>query len=512
MSFIEKGEKLEGILVMVAAGMCVLLTIIICFSNPEYGLLEYGIGLLMIAAFVVITVKGAKQFLSQSRRSKEESIVTKNSNPLEEYLSEFRREYSAYFAENEEQTNPQIQNYTTQLYKNMLELEHKRLHKLGVKLDVHTNRQSFGGNPVKNKQFFDGKYEVSEVMEYILQEKKFFLHDKCIYKTEESRAAHYSMLHAHTVGENEVVCPNCGCSSTREKLIDGCDHCNTQFTVEDLGKKIANYTLRDDYQMQYDRFVKLRKKLSTIVLYSSFLISFILMILVMIVLILDEGTGMGPIFSLFSVLCVSGAFAIIFGYLINIIYFGLFFPMMQGSASVGFYSKKKLDKMRFEADNDKVSERRVRGNDPLFSFAGFVSNVSNKIATVVYADTKEQLNAFSEEDLSTYLPIYRNVLDVEIEKITLEHYNSDERLQTAEVTADMTLLSFDRGKVNVKPHQVKLKLVKNANCKTQAVCAPTIMYCEGCGASLSLEKGLKCDYCNRKVDLKKYDWTIAEWQ
>ena len=54
-------------------------------------------------------------------------------------------------------------------------------------------------------------------------------------------------------------------------------------------------------------------------------------------------------------------------------------------------------------------------------------------------------------------------------------------------------------------------MIKDASCKTQAVCGASVMRCQGCGASLSLMEGKTCSYCGRDLDLKAYDWVIDSY-
>ena len=56
-----------------------------------------------------------------------------------------------------------------------------------------------------------------------------------------------------------------------------------------------------------------------------------------------------------------------------------------------------------------------------------------------------------------------------------------------------------------------MTLIKDAGCRTQAVCGASVLKCKSCGASLSLMEGKKCEYCGRDLDLAAYDWVIAKY-
>ena len=57
-----------------------------------------------------------------------------------------------------------------------------------------------------------------------------------------------------------------------------------------------------------------------------------------------------------------------------------------------------------------------------------------------------------------------------------------------------------------------MTLVKDVNCKTQAVCGPYVMRCRSCGSNLSLMDGKTCRYCGIEPDWKLFDWVIEEYE
>lgn len=44
------------------------------------------------------------------------------------------------------------------------------------------------------------------------------------------------------------------------------------------------------------------------------------------------------------------------------------------------------------------------------------------------------------------------------------------------------------------------------------VCGVSVLKCKGCGSSLSLMEGKTCRYCGRNLDLKQFDWVIADYK
>ena len=154
----------------------------------------------------------------------------------------------------------------------------------------------------------------------------------------------------------------------------------------------------------------------------------------------------------------------------------------------------------------------VRRTDPLFSIQSFFGGLQNKLSAVHYAETQKQINAFSEKDLSDLAEKYKNVVDVDFRSMTMQSYETDGNLQTAAVGAKLHILEYRKGRIRERDEKLKITMIKDAGCETQAVCSASVLRCRGCGASLSLMEGKTCKYCGRDLDLKLYDWVIADYK
>ena len=75
----------------------------------------------------------------------------------------------------------------------------------------------------------------------------------------------------------------------------------------------------------------------------------------------------------------------------------------------------------------------------------------------------------------------------------------------------LRLLELHGGKIKERNEKVKMTLIKDAGCKTQAVCGASVLKCKGCGAPISLMEGKTCRFCGSTLDLKKYDWVIERY-
>ena len=129
-----------------------------------------------------------------------------------------------------------------------------------------------------------------------------------------------------------------------------------------------------------------------------------------------------------------------------------------------------------------------------------------------FADLPAEINAFSENDMSPFLEKYKDVVDVDILDMKMDSYTADKKLQTAAVSARLSLMEHDGRRIRKRTENLKLTMTKDAGCRTQAVCGASVLKCRGCGASLSLMEGKTCGHCGRNLDLKQFDWVIADYR
>lgn len=302
-----------------------------------------------------------------------------------------------------------------------------------------------------------------------------------------------------------MVCPNCGNPTTRSNLIDGCDFCRTKFTVEDLEDRVSGFGFRRDFRMSESKreavtrlafpWVFLLAEMP--LLYFGFLGAFLYM------------TDVNVFGRLLTGLLAAALFGAL-GWCLVKMYMIFIVPIVLGvSASWGAINKHVIYREKAGQDNEQNMLKEVRKVDPLFSIQSFFGGVQNKLYAIHFAENKAQINAFSEDDLSAYLPSYGAVIDIDTTSLTMDSYAVKEGQQLATVSAHLLLRELKRSKVVTRNEVVRLLLKKNESCKTQAVCAPSVLRCKSCGSSLSLMDGKTCPYCKTELDMKQHDWVIA---
>ena len=442
--------------------------------------------------------------------------VQNDSSQLEANLRRFRTDLSAFFQQPGTVQNPAVQSDVTQIFRQILSLQKSRLDRKQLRLVMESERMRYGSlAPVRSKPFFDGKYRVIDVTETIQAKRTFFRPDGKKLKTlVDLQTAFYRLLHAEKRDAGHLICPNCGGLTTRENLLDGCDYCGTKFTVEDLGTRVASFAFRPDYEVEYAKHQDIRDTYTTrvglIVGIPVFLLSAVGMFTA--TSSLDTGYVMKFTAAILGVSLLTAS-AVFFGLLA---FYFLIFPFLQARASLTYYSKRRLERMKASQQQDNEAQRELRMYDGLFSLSGFYLGVQNRLATIHFADTQRAACAFcegisAETQVSSCLPNYRDVIDMDVSRLELENYQCQGPVQQAVVSADLALLEERGGRVRRRRESVTMLLIKDAACKTQSVCAPSFLRCPGCGASISLLEGCVCAYCGTRRRLSQLDWAIADY-
>lgn len=479
------------------------------------GLILFAGGVLLLYPLVEAIKESFGSKDNAVKDFKEELVVSFEADPdrtSEEHLiTKFRNSFAKFCSIHGAHENAEIQEDATQVFWNMLEFQKRRLIRKGVDIAFSAERKNYSGNGVTTHKYFDGKYQVTQVKEEIAATRVYSKDGQKLLRRTNNQAAYYTLLHAKTVSGEKMVCPSCGAHTTKTNLLDGCDYCGTRFAIEDLETRIADFALRDDYEIQYAKYKKFRAKA---VLWSILLIGIptFLIIIYHGLFVWDIGTDAGPIMTFTAFLFAAIITSAIFIFLGLTACFGLVFPAIQALASFAYYGKKKLAEMKARENDDSVAQAKVKKQDELFSISNFYSNVQNKLAAIHYADSTGEVNAFAAVDLSQVLPNYSNVIDMDLASICLDNYELGEKYQAADVRAELKLICQEGSKAKERKENVALRLKKSAQCKTQSVCGPSVLHCKGCGASLSLLEGKSCPHCGREINLINYDWVITGYK
>lgn len=441
--------------------------------------------------------------------------VMEDFDKLTKRLSGFRKSYSDFLSSEFEQENSSLQNYASQLMWHSLALQKKRLMRNHLTLEMDSVRRAYSHkqssshklSSVRQSKYFDGRYQVNDVYEEISALRRFKQDGKIIKRIRDSEVAHFTLLSANQVGPSSVVCPNCGAVTTRENLLDGCDYCGTRFLIEDMENRIDSFGLRRDFRTSASKKDAVRELMfpwTTLIvilplLYFGLIGAFVYM------------PDMNIFLRLITGLFAAGLLGLL-GWCLKSIFLTLITPLLLLIVSSSrALSRKMIYSRKQEEEQEQMMADYVRRADPLFSIQSFFGGLQNKLSAVHYAESSAEINAFSETDMSALIGKYQNVVDVDFRNMTMDSYGINGYFQIATVTAGLRLMEWKGHKIKERDENLKMTLIKYAVCKTQAVCGASILKCKGCGSSLSLMEGKTCKYCGRNLDLKLYDWVIANY-
>jgi len=442
--------------------------------------------------------------------------VVRDSDKITRLLSGFRSAFSDYFSTSGLPENSKLQDYSSQLFWHSVYLWKKRMNQNGLSLKFESNRRAYTSkkNSVRSEEYFDGRYDINDIYEEIDATRTFYRNGKKIKTLRDNEVAHYTILSAKEVGDDKILCPNCGGTTTKRNLIDGCDFCNTKFTVEDMENSVGSFGFRRDFSVSESKREAVKERIYPWVflitempyIYFGFFGAF---------LYLDESV----IAKFFTGIVAAGLFGL-FGWFFVKINMAIVLPI---AITYNFSKEKANSKLIYRSKEAKEQEdtvaNYVRRFNSKFSIQSFFGGIQNKIYAIHFADNANQINAFSELDLSGLLSNYSSLVDLDILSMTLCRYDLKEGnidnpdgLHEAVVRSELLLRDYYNGSINERHENIEIQLIKSGRCKTQAVCAPSLMKCESCGGSLSLLEGKKCTYCGHELDLKKYDWVITSYR
>ncbi len=443
--------------------------------------------------------------------------IKEDKTEFEHLLRSFRKDYADFFSHTGVQENDAIQKDATQLYWHILSLQKNRLDSKEIGMKFTSERLGYGSTPpVRKKSFFDGKYKISEVSETVEAKAEFLKPDgKKLHVRKCVETATYRILGASINTSAEVICPNCGSPSTREDLIDGCDYCGTKFTVEDLDNRVAEFGLQHDSDVEYAKYQERRAKLIPMVALIVAIPTFLITLTISIINTISEDYGI--LTKIPAVLLAAGLVTVLIVILAELIFIVYGLPLIQGIASFRFMSARMIKKMKARNKKNEEFANSIRQHDPLFSVNGFYSNLINKLSVIHYSQGTEDASAFvesktAEEQVASVITSYQDVIDMQVDAIKIQGYKVGDPLQELNVKVQLLLLKNKGNSVSTKKETVHLTLVKDAACKSQAVCAPSFTNCKQCGAPMSLMAGRVCNYCGHARRLAEYDWAIRNYK
>lgn len=510
-------------------GGAMIETPLLGYLHGENGLVALIFGILFGGMFLFMGGMFCHMHIQELRKNRKEDSYMKEllealkpgfkdasgKSDLDRMLVSFRKHYSEFLSKPHVFENDAVQQDVTQIFRNVMQFQKNRLTRLGLTCEMVLRRMQYTNEKgITTEIYSDGKYSITEVREEVAARTVYKKDGKEIFTKQDKDTANYTIIKAQQVGEDKILCPNCGVETTREVLLDGCDYCGTKFTVEDLGSRIAVFAFRPDYKLRYEKYLRQRNKLlldGLLAAVVAVFLGFTTYAVLHFSELLEEASGgiiLTILADLFAIVIASPVYIISF----LIVYANYIIPAVAILGFISWRITKAVRAIKNSAMLARDREKEIRRFDPNFSIASFYSGLQNKLSSVIFAENQDQIQAFAAKDLSPLLGKYDNVVGVDVNRMEIKGYRTDQMLQHIDVDTVLLLTRYTGKKCYTQREHIRVQLAKAASCKTQAVCAPAVLTCKGCGASLDLLRGKRCPYCGRYMDLIQHDWVIQDLQ
>ena len=213
-------------------------------------------------------------------------------------------------------------------------------------------------------------------------------------------------------------------------------------------------------------------------------------------------------------------------------YCGTQFTIKDLSLRVAGYSQEKIQQNENEArhgivdignalyqssnhkEHDIILKHRMKDIDPLFSATAFYNSMRNKMYSVIFAEDNNSLQnlADCDFDVSPFHEKYKDVIDLDIQKIETKNVQKSDAYVLVDVIMTVMLLRFNAADNTARwcTEKITMTFVKNKDSKTKNIFEPSVVSCDACGSPFSLYSGKACVYCGKEIEYLMYDWMLVD--
>lgn len=325
----------------------------------------------------------------------------------------------------------------------------------------------------------DGKNLICAISDAMRYRRCIFAQNRLVWADEgNGLPGEYYIIQSRSM-EGGYICPNCGNVDTLENFLDGCDYCQAKFQIDDFKQKVSSVYNPGSYTQQRSG--------------STVQKNFMLMFFILAAVVMGIPT----------VVASMGVIGALMMPVITFLAIGAFLTVA--------VMKTRKESVAGGPAKTKQTKMQIRNVDANFSEESFIGNLSNKLMSICYADSLEEIKPFVECDITSFMKEYKGVIDCKLLECVLMDYHTEGEYQYLDTKVSLELAMYKNGAVRKTKIQLLLELIKSIQAVTQSMNDVHIYQCESCGASLSLLNGGVCEYCGNSLQLKEYDWVIQRW-
>ena len=397
----------------------------------------------------------------------------KYDNEMQDVVETYKSDMCNWFEHgNSNMENPMEHATQEQWYSLYLEKKRLERHRLSVQYAAYQHIPTNGHETPQTICTYhnDGKYLVCNVSQMTWINRNYLRDGNVICNDRQSQDITYYVMRSQNV-DGYYICPNCGAEQPLEKLLDGCDYCHTKFDISAYRDKVTAVSKnKNTYESRET---------------NAFVIGFLFV-------------------------TVFGMIALMSSFMLNLTCAGELWwaCVLSILVAVGGFCGIMISN-RKTLHNTKM-KRRLEDYNPNFSKEDFLASLDCKIKSIHFAEHPKELAAFVKCDIAPYIQNYQNIVGCETGKFTMKNFRVDGEYQYIDVNRQVQVIQDCGNHFRSADGIISMTLAKKLSHKLKN--DVTMYRCAGCGASVSLVEGGKCQYCGKEMDYASYDWIITNYK
>lgn len=415
-------------------------------------------------------------------------------NEMDKKAYEFTKFQRAYHTD--KATDQDLMERTTQPFWQSMRLSKQRLDAKGISLDIEITNDS-KSKTIKDERLQahkEGHHLVGNKTLDVITKRIFYKDGKQISNIKNREICHLALLKTEVDGDL-AACPNCGYVNTITSFVDGCDACDSKFTVQDFETKVSSFSLEENTSEKIKDTVINNSKFLGKLIGASIVLGIIVLILAALRLILGF-TGV----SIMNVLLGFYTSVIMIPVTIkSVIVLAIIYAA--GASYLVFRYKKPI-----------LQEEVIKQTIPDFSASDFYQNLEYTLRNVHLTESVEDANVFARCALDDVVADYQNIIDCDMNRLKFINIQADLDGYRMNVETKLRLTECAKKRITTNYEKLNLTLFAKQEVVNKSVTTLRQYSCPGCGAGINILEGGKCHSCGSVFDYAKFGWVIENYE
>ena len=404
---------------------------------------------------------------------------------------QFQRDYYADKAD-----DTMLMTRTTQPFWQSLRLSKRRLASKGLSMDVEISHDS-KSKTIRDEGLQmrkDGYNLAGNKALNVKVQRRFYKNGKKISAIKNREICNLSLLKAEVNGD-QAACPNCGYVSTISSFIDGCDACDSKFTVQDFETKVSAFSLEENTSAKIKDTVFANAKFLGKIIGAFVLLAIIILILSAMRLFvgMTEIDMAGPIVGLYLSFTM-----------IPVIFKVLVILLIVFTAGTSY--------LMSIYKNPILQETVIKKSLPDISVRDFYQNLEYKLRNIHLTDKVDEVSVFARCSLDDVVKDYHNVVECDMTRLKFLQFKEDSDGYRVNVESELCLTECKGKRISTNYEKVNLSLFGRPEVINRSVTTLREYKCPGCGSSVNVLEGGRCSSCGNVFDYSEFGWVIESYQ